>query len=633
MSFTRFALSATRRSDFAELIAQAETCGLDALEISWPKVRVHGDREIARARETGIAVTAIDAGPIDQRTDIDHVFDLATSLRCRRLTITCAAGPTESHVQLREWFIETLRKMSIRCEELGLSLVVRLGRPSDDQPSTLTCTADLRDVLAKTNMGSICGEIDMSILDAIGEDPVQAAAALIGRLGYVRIGEKAETLVKRDAASVVALLNELQSYGYSDVVEVPAGPSLAQILATLGGNNTLDRQRIEELQTALAANGLDAAVFSSSENVVSISGYWPMNGTCVAIVPQTGEPHLLVPAGEEFWAARCGWPNLHVYQAGRVQDAPLATTVETQLRRLTQSAVRTGGRVGVEGPFRAQVPPHMAHEVSGRHEIIRPVVASALDAETVNFDHVLVKVRARKTPAEIRSIRRTAAIADVGLRTFRDGLADGMRDIDLATEVERAIETFGVGFQGTSRVRAYAYVMSGPQTSQTHLDYEFSSPRRMREGESVLMELAVVADGYWQDLSRIFVIGEPTPQQREIAEVAEAAFEAARKAAIPGATGAQVDQAARKLIGDAGYAAAFPHQTGHGVGIAFHEQFPLLKPGSDHLLEENHVVAIEPGVYIPGVGGVRNEDDLVIGPADGAQSLQSVPHAVNVMAK
>lgn len=634
MGYTRFALDSPATVGTTDLIKLAESHELDAVDVSWPVIRDTSERDLIAARRRGITVTTIDLGavapPSDPRSEYARIVAFAGAVACRRLTLTCATDEAASADKAREWFDTMLGELADWCEEPGLSVVVRMGRPSDGRPSALTSTADLRDVLTKVNRGSLSGEVDVTALAEAGEDVDRATASLVGRLGHVRLGDRADQLVRDRAAEVRQLLADLQAYGYGDVVSLPAVAAVPQILESLGGAATQDRGRVEHLQETLAANNLDAAVLLSAENVLSLSGYWPMNGTCVAVVPKVGEPHLLVPAGEEFWAARSGWSNVHMYQAGRIKDAPFPDTVARNLRRLVDTGAVVGDRIGVEGPFRAQVPPHMAHEVSGRHEVIRPVVASELSAETVFFDQELYKVRARKTAAELRAIRRTAAIADIGLETFRDGLIDGARDIDLATEVERAIETRGIGFQGASRVRAYAFVMSGPQTSQCHLDYEFSSTRRMREGEWALMELAVVADGYWQDLSRVFVIGDPTDQQREIARVAEEAFLAAQAAAVPGATGAQVDDAARQVVESAGYGAAFPHQTGHGVGVAFHEQYPLLKPGSEHVLEENHVIAIEPGVYIPGVGGVRNEDDLVVGASSGATSLQSVPHAVSV---
>jgi Xaa-Pro aminopeptidase len=630
MSFTRFAATDTAGEGIDRLIAHAESNGLDAIEIDWTACHTDDVGRLAAACARGISVTAIDLGAVDSdrdpRRELTELVTLAEAVCCRRLTLTAGTTPFPSGDDARKWFDAMMRELAQRCEDPGLSVVVRVGRPGEGE-SLLRTTADLRDVLAAVNRGNVGAEADLSAILSAGEDFERSTASLVGRLGYVRLGTQAFEIPTRTTR---AFVTDVQAYGYCDVVTVPSGTGLGELLDTFGGTTTCDADRLAAFQDTLAANNLDAAVLLSSENVVSVSGYWPMNGTCVAIVPRTGDPHLLVPAGEEFWAARSGWNNLHMYQAGRIDDAPFAVTVEAQLRKLKAAGALSGARIGVEGPFRAQVPPHMAHEVSGRHELVRPIIAKALDAETVSFDEALWRSRARKTRAELRAIRRTAAIADVGLRIFRDGLRDGLRDIDLATEVERAIERHGVGYQGATRVRGYAFVMSGPQTSQCHLDYEFSSTRRMREGEWVLMELAVVADGYWQDLSRVFVLGEPTAQQREIAETAEAAFVAAATAAVPGATGAEVDAAAREIIDSAGLAEAYPHQTGHGVGIAFHEQYPLLKPGSEHVLEEGNVVAIEPGIYIPGVGGVRNEDDLIVGAAKGATSLQSTAHAVNV---
>ncbi|WP_031469484.1 M24 family metallopeptidase [Sciscionella sediminilitoris] len=630
MGFTRFALSTSGTPSIEDALALADKLGLDAVEVNWREVDEQVWKRLVEARGQGLVVSALDLGPVapaeDPRTEFDRILAFTAAVSCRRLVLTCAEGE-------REWFDQMVAELADRCERPGLSVVVRQGRAADTASSALGTVAELRDVLARSNRGPVAAEIDLSAVLCGGEEPDRALASVVGRLGYARLGSDAARLVREQRAEVDALLADLQSYGYGDVVALPAIEETGEILERLGGSTVQDRERVRALQRTLAENELDAAVLASAENVLSLSGYWPMNGTCVAIVPRTGEPRLLVPAGEEFWAARSGWANIRMYQAGRVTDQSFADTVDEQLRGLVDTKVLGGGRIGVEGPFRAQVPPHMAHEVSGRHETIRPVIASALNAETAFFDRELTKVRARKTAPELAALRRSAEIADVGLRTFRDGLADGVRDIDLATEVERAIERFGVGYRGASRVRGYAFVMSGPQTSQCHLDYEFSSTRRMREGEWVLMELAVVADGYWQDLSRVFVIGEPDPQQRAVFEAAESAFEAARRAAVPGATGAEVDAAARNAIECAGYAENYPHQTGHGVGVAFHEQFPLLKPEASDVLEDGHVIAIEPGVYIPGIGGVRNEDNLVVGDPAGATSLQSIPHEPNVVSR
>jgi Xaa-Pro aminopeptidase len=620
---TRFGLAHTAGTSARDLVDRARGLGLDAVAVSWPDLSAEDRDALVDARAIGVQTTAIDLGalenPVPGDGTFDDLLDFSAAVSARRWLVTATGDATGT-------FAAGLATLAERLEGPGISLVVRSAR-SGETAGTVRGPEDVRAVLAAVNRGNVHGQLHLDELTSSGADVERATGNLVGRIADARIGDGAA----RHDDVVTRFLLDLATYGYADVVTVEgADETVAHLLDTHGGNDTADTARVEAVQQHLADEGLDAAVFNLSKNIVALTGYWPMNGTIVALVPREGDPHLFVPTGEETWAARSGWHEVHMFQSGRTVDPPLVDTVAAMLGAVGAKLGLHGATIGVEGPVRAQVPPHMAHESSGRHDVLRPAVAAALDAKLRNLSDGFTRVRARKTERELRGIRKAAAIADVGLATFRDGLAEGVRDIDLATEVEARLERFGVGFQGVSRVRGYAFVMSGPQTSQTHLDYEFSSPRVQHEGDSVLMEMAVVADGYWQDLARIFVIGEVTEQQQRLHDTAEAAFRAAAEAAVPGATGHEVDLAARRVIEEAGLAEAYPHQTGHGVGVAFHEQYPLIKPGSDHVLEAGNVIAIEPGVYVPGVGGVRNEDNLVVGDPAGATSLQTVPHAANV---
>jgi Xaa-Pro aminopeptidase len=629
---TRFALAPAGDRPVEELIEQCRELGLDAIDVSWPGIDASSADALRDARRGGIQTTSIDLGPVgdlgEVTEQIDEILRLAADTSCRRLLLTAASVPGRG----LDEFVAGLQNLADRLEPQGIALVVRAATAEEAPRGLLRSTADLRIVLGRVNRGNVSAQANLTSFGDAAEDGVDAAASLVGRLGHASFGIPASA--RRTGYDPAVFVADLAGYGYGDVVSVSAGDSAEtrKLIDEVGGSERLDQDRIDAMQSFMDTENLNAIVLCSSENVLSLSGYWPMNGTVVAIVPRQSEPHMLVPAGEETWASRSGWPNIHVYQAGRIVDPAFADSIDNILTRVAPPPVR-GGTVGIEGPFRAQVPPHMAHEVSGRHEVLRTVIADSLGARTTFLSEQFTRTRAAKTERELRGIRRAAAVADVGLRTFRDGLAVGKRDIDLATEVEAALERFGVGNDGVTRARGYAFVMSGPQTSQTHLDYEFSSARRQRAGDAVLMEMAVVADGYWQDLSRVFVLGEPSAFQTELHTVAEAAFQAAVAAAVPGATGEAVDQAAREVVQDGGLTEAFPHQTGHGVGVAFHEQYPLLKPGSGHVLEAGNVIAIEPGVYIPGLGGVRNEDNLIVGDAAGARSLQAVPHQLSVPAR
>ncbi|BCW42701.1 hypothetical protein StoSoilB3_42360 (plasmid) [Arthrobacter sp. StoSoilB3] len=630
---TRFALSSPEAS-VEQLVEYTRLSGLDAVEVSWERLGNAGRQTLIDAKARGVQTASIDLGahadPVQLESVLGEIIALSNQTGNRRLLLT---GGSETDPGAFDTFVAGIRRIADLTEPLGFALVVRVADASARSGALLRTTADLRRVLALANRGNVSAQANFQAFVDAGENPSHSTADLVGRLGHATLqGVENNTAGDYTGSD---FLTDLSVYGYGDVVSLDTADVAATtaLVESLGGSETFDTDRLARIQKFIADDGLDGIVLNASKNIVAATGYWPMNGTLLAFIPREGDAHLYVPAGEETWASRSGWHNIHVYQAGRLMDPSLHETVISEFGKLADNYRIRGGRIAIEGPFRAQVPPHMAHEVSGRHESLRPVLSQAFGTELEFLSDRWTQMRAAKTDRELRGIRRAAAIADVGLRTFRDGLGDGVRDIELATEVESRLEKFGIGTDGTTRVRGYAFVMSGPQTSQCHLDYEYSSTRTQRNGDNVLMEMAVVADGYWQDLSRAFVIGEPTEEIQRIYDVAEASFLAAQKAAVPGATGHDVDAAARAAVEEAGMSEAYPHQTGHGVGVAFHEQYPLLKPGSDHILEPGHVIAIEPGVYVPGVAGIRNEDNLVVGSAEGATSLQTIPHAVSVPAR
>ena len=170
-------------------------------------------------------------------------------------------------------------------------------------------------------------------------------------------------------------------------------------------------------------------------------------------------------------------------------------------------------------------------------------------------------------------------------------------------------------------MRAFAQVATGPE--ETFLGWrpaEITTVRRLEEGDIALLELAVVADGYWCDRTRAKVAGKASQRQKEINEIVRRAQEAAISAVKPGATGREVDEAARKEIRAAGLESAFVHITGHGLGFRYHEALPFLAPWSQDTLAEGMIHSVEPGVYLHGFGGIRIEDDVLV-TREGAEVL------------
>jgi Xaa-Pro aminopeptidase len=231
-------------------------------------------------------------------------------------------------------------------------------------------------------------------------------------------------------------------------------------------------------------------------------------------------------------------------------------------------------------------------------------------------------LRRLKTAGEIEAFKRCNRIADYAFSRVREAARPGVTEIELAAIMESAFQERGVSIEAAGRARGYAFVMSGPVNSaNAWLPANFSTRRPLQEGDLVLIEFNGFADGYWTDLSRTIVIGEPSKQQRQMIQAVTEVLETAVRAVKPGVTAGSIDALARKSFRSFGLEQNFLHYIGHAVGFAFHER-PILKSDSDVLLESGMILAIEPGLYIDAVGGIRIEDNLVV-TTEGADRLSN----------
>lgn len=221
----------------------------------------------------------------------------------------------------------------------------------------------------------------------------------------------------------------------------------------------------------------------------------------------------------------------------------------------------------------------------------------------VPTSELIETLRAIKEPAEIDRIEAAAAIADDALAGVVSQLASHPSEAEVATELEAAMRRAGAEGPGFDTI-----VASGPHAAEPH---HHPGARRIERGDLVVIDMGAMVDGYRSDMTRTFSIGEPSPAQRQILDVVTAAHDAGVEMARPGTPTRAVDAAARDIIRQAGWAEHFVHPTGHGLGLEIHE--PLrLSATSDATLAPGHAVTVEPGVYLPGVGGARLEDTLEI---------------------
>jgi Xaa-Pro aminopeptidase len=206
-----------------------------------------------------------------------------------------------------------------------------------------------------------------------------------------------------------------------------------------------------------------------------------------------------------------------------------------------------------------------------------------------------------KEPAELGRLRAAQEAADAAFErvVLGGGLHEGISELDLARELELAMRLAGADDAAFDTIAAF-----GEQAAEPH---HRPGGRELRRGDVVKLDFGALVDGYHSDMTRTVAFGEPDGRLREIHDLVAAAQRAGIDALRPGARVADVDRAARRVIEDAGQGPAFPHGLGHGVGLEIHEE-PSLRWDGDDDVPEGAVVTVEPGVYIPGLGGVRIED-------------------------
>lgn len=231
----------------------------------------------------------------------------------------------------------------------------------------------------------------------------------------------------------------------------------------------------------------------------------------------------------------------------------------------------------------------------------------------------LIRIRARKQPDEIAAMRRAVEISERALAALLDEVRPGMTERQIAhrlSDLMMSMGADGLAFE--------PLVQTGENSSNPH---GFSTDRALKADEFLLIDYGCKADGYPADITRTFCLGTPTAEMQRIYDTVLRANEAARAAAGPGVPMRVVDLAARSVIEAAGYGQYFTHRTGHGLGLDTHEPIPQIASNVDDPLEPGMTFTIEPGIYVPGLGGVRIEDNVAV-TESGLEVLTSFPRTL-----
>jgi Xaa-Pro aminopeptidase len=266
------------------------------------------------------------------------------------------------------------------------------------------------------------------------------------------------------------------------------------------------------------------------------------------------------------------------------------------------------------------------HVTVARHAWWRDTMAArALNIELRSTEGLIERARLVKDAAEIATLRESAArLTGVAENVFASMRA-GMMEREVAALLEAAMR-----HAGYERLAFDTIVASGPNAALPH---HRAGDRRLTSGDLVVLDFGGVLDGYCCDLTRTVTIGPPTPESRRVYGAVLEAHQAAIAAASPGINASAVDQAARQTLEAHGLGEAFGHGTGHGLGLDIHEDPRIGRPRGDSVavpLAAGMVFTIEPGAYLPGWGGVRIEDDVLV-TETGTEVLTSVPRELRAI--
>ena len=348
--------------------------------------------------------------------------------------------------------------------------------------------------------------------------------------------------------------------------------------------------RVPRLRACFDAAGIDALLVTRGPNVRYLTGFTGSAGT-VLVRP---DEIVLVTDGRYRQQSQVQLDAAGVH--ARIEIAP----TQSELYNVIADAMPSG-RLGLE-----------AHGVTWAQQ---RTLADRLDVELVATEQLVEARRAVKEPAEVARIRAACEIADDALAAVLPGLHAGPTEQAFALSLEHAMRD-----RGASGTSFETIVASGPNGAMPHAR---PTDRTIEQGELVVIDFGCIVDGYCSDMTRTVSVGDPGADARHVWDVVAESQRAGRDAVRAGVECRAVDRASRAVIDDAGWGETFAHGTGHGVGLEIHEA-PRVAATADGTLEPGHVVTVEPGVYLPGVGGVRIEDTVVVTEA-GADPLTGFP--------
>ena len=367
----------------------------------------------------------------------------------------------------------------------------------------------------------------------------------------------------------------------------------------------MTQSRFDRLNASLHASSLDAVILNPGPTLTHLTGlrFHLMERPVVLLFAKDQDPAIVLPELELQKVASLPY-KLQVFP---YPENPLEW--EKAFRKAAQALSLDGKRIGVD--------PRQLRLLEFRH-----VKMGAPEADYPDGSDVLSSLRLKKEKTEVDAMRGAVKIAQDALEATIPSIEIGMTEKELSSELVMQLLKYG-----SEPEMPFAPIVSGgPNSANPHAS---PTERKLQAGDLLVIDWGATYDGYVSDLTRTFAVGEVDDEYKKVHKIVQEANAAGRAAAQPGVPCANVDQAARDVIGKYGFGKYFTHRTGHGIGMEGHEE-PYIRADNMQMLEPGMAFTVEPGIYLPNRNGVRIEDNVVI-TETGADVLSDMPREIRAV--
>jgi len=365
------------------------------------------------------------------------------------------------------------------------------------------------------------------------------------------------------------------------------------------------KERLNQLNRLLSDHAWDVLVLLPGSNLHYLTGlsFHLMERPTLLLMAHGRKPILILPELERIKAEGASL-DIELFAYGEDQA--------TRLEAFTKAVAQIG-----DDPKRIGIDP-----LSMRFHEMSLLQDTASHWEFASAGDLLEEIRIRKQAGEVELMRQAVGVAEIALHETLPLIRTGMTERELASEL--VLQLLKAGSDSTLPFEPI--VASGPNSALPHAS---PSNRKLQPGDLLILDWGARTGGYVSDLTRTFAVETLNPELETVHLIVQQSNDAGRDAVRPGATCESIDQQARKVIEAAGYGEFFIHRTGHGIGLEPHEA-PYIVADNQALLAPGMTFTVEPGIYLPGRGGVRIEDNMVV-TETGGESLSRFDRALEIV--